>query len=170
VPRSSHRSPHALEPGAEAPAPSGEAHLRIGGLEIHVEGREFPQADDYWDGNWVVAAVRCASSHSSVAFRGPILHLSEVVQLLEGCEAMVEGEAGSATLPCSEPHLYVELEAGPRGRVRATVELRHDGERHVYEFALDRDAVARIAAECRALLAAFPILGEPPPESAADLN
>lgn len=170
MPRSGHRSPHALEPGAETPAPSGEAHLRIGGLEIRVEGREFPQADDYWDGNWVVAAVHCASPHSSVAFRGPILHLSEVAQLLEGCEAVAEGEAGSATLPCSEPHLYVELEARPRGRVRATVELRPQGERHVYEFPLDRDAVGRIAAECRALLTAFPILGEPPTESAEDIN
>jgi hypothetical protein len=35
-------------------------------LSIHVTRREFPEASDYWDGNWVYATIRIRAG----AFRG----------------------------------------------------------------------------------------------------
>jgi hypothetical protein len=35
-------------------------------LSIHVTRREFPEAADYWDGNWVYATIRIRAG----AFRG----------------------------------------------------------------------------------------------------
>ena len=35
----------------------GEPDLKIAGLSIWAISREFPQSDDYWDGNWLVSPI-----------------------------------------------------------------------------------------------------------------
>ena len=31
----------------------GEPDIKLAGLQIWVHGRQFPDSDDYWDGNWL---------------------------------------------------------------------------------------------------------------------
>lgn len=38
--------------------PDTEAHLKLGGLSIWVDGREHPHSDDGDDGNWLIIYAR----------------------------------------------------------------------------------------------------------------
>jgi hypothetical protein len=157
-------APAGAEQGLDAEAGGGLPRLRLGALSVQVHGRQFPDAGDYWDGNWIVVTASGSSAGSQVVVRGPILHLGEVVELREGCLSMLSERAGSAVLACTEPNLYCELVAVPRGRVRATLEITPDreGEEHVFRFEVELAEVAELARQCRALLEALPVLGEIP--------
>src|SRR6185295_10495914 len=88
-----------------------EPNLQIGGLKLWVRGRQFPSAQDYWDGNWLKVTARCDSASSTVSAAGPIVHLGELVQFLEECERLYESLSGIAKLDCMEPNLSVTLMA-----------------------------------------------------------
>jgi hypothetical protein len=49
----------------------GEPDLVIAGLRVWVHGRQFPQAVDYWDGNW-----RHCGAAPRFAALNPILRLN----------------------------------------------------------------------------------------------
>jgi hypothetical protein len=37
----------------------GEPDIKISGLEIWIHGNQFPDENDYWDGNWMdITATR----------------------------------------------------------------------------------------------------------------
>jgi hypothetical protein len=44
----------------------GEATIEVSGLQIWVCGRQFPNKDDFWDGNWLKVSVHCSAQDSSV--------------------------------------------------------------------------------------------------------
>jgi hypothetical protein len=39
----------------------------IGGLEVSIYGRQFPESDDYWDGNWLNVIACCTANSSTVS-------------------------------------------------------------------------------------------------------
>ena len=94
-----------------------EPSLQIGRLKLWVHGRQFPLAQDYWDGNWLHVTARCDSASSTVSTIGPIVHLGELAQLLEECERLYESLSGIAKLDCMEPNLGVTLTAKTSGHV-----------------------------------------------------
>jgi len=56
----------------------GRPDLQVGGLQLWIHARQFPDSEDYWDGNWLMVTVRCCASGAEVWVKGPILHLSEL--------------------------------------------------------------------------------------------
>jgi hypothetical protein len=46
--------------------PLGAPDLQIAGLRLWVHDRQFPMADDYWDGNWLQVTVHCGAPGASV--------------------------------------------------------------------------------------------------------
>jgi hypothetical protein len=53
--------------------------IALAGLQIWVQGRQFPDAQDYWDGNWLDVTVHCGGEGASVWVSGSIIHLSELL-------------------------------------------------------------------------------------------
>jgi hypothetical protein len=53
----------------------GEPDLKLAGFQLWVHSRQFPQEEDYWDGNWVNVTAHCAGKGASVWVRGAIIHL-----------------------------------------------------------------------------------------------
>lgn len=137
--------------------------LTISGLRLWVHGRQFPASDDYWDGNWVVVTAECQYPQSLVRAGGPIVHLSEVASLLEGCQAIYQTLRGTAALACMEPNLRVELAMDALGHVKAVVALTpdHMTEEHTFRSELDQSYLPPIIAECRSILERFPLKGRP---------
>jgi len=137
----------------------GEPALQIGGLRIWVHGREFPDAQDYWDGNWLRVTAYCLYSESRVWVDGPIIHLPEIERLLSGCERLYETLEGNAALGCLEPNLYVALEAQIGGRVKVEISITPDHlrERHSFEDAIDQTYLPTIIQSCKQILASLPI-------------
>src|SRR3989449_9362683 len=53
----------------------GPPQLKVAGLELWVHDRRSPQAQDYWEGNWLVVTARCAATGANVWTTGPMLRV-----------------------------------------------------------------------------------------------
>jgi hypothetical protein len=139
----------------------GEPNLRIGGLRIWVHGRQFPESDDYWDGNWLMVTAFYRSPRSWVSVEGPIIHGPEFAHLLEECERLYSSLAGAATLPCIEPNLRLAMKGNGRGQIDVEVVITpdHMKEAHTYHEEIDQTHLPPILQACRAVLSAYPIKG-----------
>lgn len=95
----------------------GSPQLKIAGLQVWVHARQFPNAQDYWDGNWLRVTAYSSYPNSNVQARGPIVHLGEVYGLSETLKRLYKSLSGQAALKCIEPNLDVLLEAGSTGHI-----------------------------------------------------
>ena len=55
----------------------GDPDIKIAALKIWVHGRQFEDAQDYWDGNWLRVTAHCGADGGSALAHGSILHLGE---------------------------------------------------------------------------------------------
>jgi hypothetical protein len=90
--------------------PRQKPNLLIGGLHLWVRGREFPESQDYWDGNWLNVVVYCRSQNSNVWITGPVIHLSELEKFQTNLEELINSSKRIAILETMEPHLKLEFE------------------------------------------------------------
>jgi hypothetical protein len=137
----------------------GEPDLVIARLRVWVHGRQFPQAADYWDGNWLLVTAYWVSPDSMVRAHGPILHLGELAGLLRECEALYKTLRGGAALRCIEPNLAVELKAENGGRISAKLSITpdHMNESHRFEEEIDQTYLPPVIGSCQAILEKYPI-------------
>lgn len=139
----------------------GSPNIRLAGLQIWVHSRQFPASEDYWDANWLNVTVHCGAQGADVWTGGAIIHLSELVGWVDGCEAMTRNLSGKASLECIEPDLSVQLRASPLGHIAMTVEITPDHltQQHKFEFEVDQSYLARLVQDCRKVLGDYPITG-----------
>lgn len=133
----------------------------IGGFELWVYGRQFPEADDYWDGNWLNVAARCATNSSVVQAVGSILHLSELHQLLVECKQIYDTLAGEAKLECMEPNIGLKLKMENAGHCELTVSITPDHlyEEHSFVFDLDQSYLPPFLESLELILHSYPVKG-----------
>ena len=143
--------------------PLGAPDLHIAGLRLWVHGRQFPMADDYWDGNWLQVTVHCDAPGASVWVTGPILHMPEIAQFLRGVEAIHDSLQGEAILPCMEPELTVTLTAEGLGHMTMVVAIAPDhlSQTHRFTFTIDQSYLLPVMDSCRAILRQYPVKGQP---------
>jgi hypothetical protein len=137
----------------------GEPQLQIAGLRVWVHGRQFPNAMDYWDGNWLRVTAYCLYPDSQVRTHGSILHLGELVGLLRDCESLYNSVKGTAALKCIEPNLRVTLEAEWNGAIKVHIEITPEQltERHSFDDSIDQTYLPGIIADCETILSVYPI-------------
>lgn len=138
------------------------ADLKLAGLLIRVHGRQFPDAQDDWDGNWLNVTAQCDDNGASVVASGPIVHLSELVRWCREVENLFQSMTGEARLDCREPNLTVVLEAAPLGHITMDVSITPDHltQKHWFQFAIDQSYLPSLIAQCRSILEAYPLRGE----------
>jgi hypothetical protein len=137
----------------------GEPDLQIAGLRLWIHGRQFPDATDYWDGNWLRVTAYCTYSESTVRVHGPIIHLREVVGFLRGCQRLYETLAGRAELDCIEPNLRISLVAETGGHIRVELSITpdHMTESHRFTDAFDQTYLPPVIAACERILQQYPV-------------
>jgi hypothetical protein len=137
----------------------GEPDLQIAGLRVWVHGREFPNAMDYWDGNFLRVTVYCTYPESMVRVHGSLIHLREIVALLRSCEKLYQTLEGRAALECIEPNLGVELLARTGGHIHVTISITpdHMSQEHRFDDSFDQTFLPPIIAACRRILERFPV-------------
>jgi hypothetical protein len=145
--------------------------IELGDFQVTVHGRQFPDAQDRWDGNWLHVTARCAQAGAIVATSGPILEASDLQRFREALVAFASSGGGEAVLNGAEPHIVVRVSAtdgaGEVGvRVDLTPEPRCQG--HWFAFAVDPSYLAETIRQLDAVLTAFPVRGRAP--SAAELD
>jgi hypothetical protein len=137
----------------------GEPSLVLGELKLWVHGRQFPNADDYWDGNWLSVTAHYHRHQSSVVADGPFLHLGELWGLYQGCLRMHASLKGEAALECIEPNLSLKLTAGPTGRIQVETTITPDQstESHSYINEIDLSYLPAINAALASIFNEYPI-------------
>jgi hypothetical protein len=104
----------------------GSPDLKLEGLQIWIHSRQFPDAEDYWDGNWLKVTAHCGASGASVFTNGSIIHLPELERWCTQAEALMTSSGGEANLECLEPNLAVRLKGNSLGHINMEVSITPD--------------------------------------------
>lgn len=150
------------------PEDLGSPNLKVAGLHLWVHGRQFPDADDYWDGNWLRITAYCGASGAQVLIQGAIVTIQDIAGFGDQCDAMLRGTATSVLLDPFEPELRVSLEAvGGLGHIRVAVDITPDhlAQSHRMEFEIDQSYLPGIIEQCSAINRAYPVRGQPDRQS-----
>jgi hypothetical protein len=138
-----------------------EPDIKFGPFSLWVFNRQFPNCDDYWDGNWLAARAEVNASCAWVRAEGPIIHLAEIARFLQELERLQREVKGTAQLKCIEPNLNIAIEADSLGHLEVEVSITPDHlhQKHRFNFSLDQTYVPPVVTACRQLLSRYPIKG-----------
>jgi len=145
------------------------AEFRIGStdveqLSITVLGRQHAGADDYWDGNWVIAAISVAVGGFTGSVRAS-LRTDEIHRFNEGLKFVNQNLFGVAVLESMEHWISLTVKAGSRGHIEISGELRDAaGVGNVLSFDLaevDQTYLAGWISDLDDIEKAFPVVGRP---------
>jgi hypothetical protein len=145
-----------------SPEDLGEPALKVAGLQLWIHGRQFPECDDYDDGNWLRVTAHCGASGASVWVHGSILMVTDIVGFGHECAAMLRGDARLAEPHPIEPELRMSLETADRlGHVRARVDITPDPleQSHHFEFGIDQSYLPGIIQQCSMIEQEYPVRG-----------
>lgn len=140
----------------------GEPALKVAGLQLWTHSRQFSEANDYYDGNWLHITAHCGASGTSIWTQGAIVMVTDIACFGDQCAAMLRGDSSSAALDPFEPELKLSLEAAGRlGHIRARVEITPDPltQFHRMEFEIDQSYLPSIIKQCAAILQEYPVRG-----------
>ncbi|MFN8524275.1 MAG: hypothetical protein U0821_14340 [Chloroflexota bacterium] len=140
----------------------GKPDLEVAGSQLWVHGRQFPDAHDYDDGNWLRVTAHCGALGANVWADGPIAMVPDIAGFGDACAAMHRGDARSAVLDPLEPELAASLEVSDRhGHIRPLVEITpdHMAQAHRFEFTIDQSYLPGIVRQCAQIATAYPVRG-----------
>jgi len=137
-----------------------EPDLKLAGLSVWILGRQFPDNDDYWDGNWLNVRVRVEATGAIVEAQGPIIHVRELVSFTNELQSLDSTLTGNASLKCLEPNLDVTIR-GDSGHATAKIKITadHMTQSHEFVFSFDQTYFKPLIAACRKILSDYPIKG-----------
>jgi hypothetical protein len=143
--------------------PSGEPDLQIGGFRLWVHGREFPDVEDYWDGNWLSVTARVEANGARVQADGPFLRNTEVAGFLDSIRTLYATLDSSAELRSLEPELAIVLKGDGSGGIAVKIDLTPDhlNQQHTFEFGMDQTYLQPLIASLEAILEKWPIRSSP---------
>jgi len=145
-----------------SPEDLGAPDLKLAGLQLWVHGRQFPDATDYYDGNWLIVTAHCGSSGASVWTSGAILLVQDLVGWAQQCEALRQGERSEAELAPMEAELKVVVQRSDGlGHFVMNVNITPNNmtQNHTFKFEIDQTYLPEITRQCRAIEARFPVRG-----------
>lgn len=140
----------------------GVPDIKLGGLQIWIHSRHYPDHQDFWDGNWLNATFHCEAQGASVWVSGDILRNAEIADWLVALENLNETLSGEANLEMLEPYVNVKIAAEIYGRISVKVDItpEHTSQQHFFEFWLDQSYLNDLILSCRKILKEFPIRGK----------
>jgi hypothetical protein len=143
------------------PVALGEPDLRLGGLRLWVRGRQFPDARDYWDGNWLEVVAVCFYPGARIELTGPYIRTDDLQRFMDACVRLDRELTGEAVLETLEPNLKVVMSGNGRGRIHLVVALTpdHVAQQHSFEDDIDQTDVLAAVSSLRSVLENFPTIG-----------
>ena len=140
-----------------------EADLKVGGLSIWAVSRQFPDDQDYWDGNWLCVRAVLEAPGCYVETSGSFVRNDEIAAFAEQLVRLEAELKGTASLQCMEPTLQVSVQCRSPGHVGVTISLTpdHMTQSHEVSFEIDQTYLKAVLRGCRGLLERFPVRGSP---------
>ena len=146
--------------GHPSPEQLGPPSLKVDSFQLWVHGRQFPEAQDYDDGNWLRVTAHCGHAGASVWVTGSILQVIDIVCWAQECETVGSGSAKMASLAPLEPELKVVIQTTDSlGHLEMTVEItpNHSQQEHLFRFEIDQSYIPSIVTQCREIEKSYPI-------------
>jgi hypothetical protein len=141
--------------------------FRIGRANAHVivspNRRAFPEAAEYWDGNWVYATVSIAAG----GFRGDFearLRTEEFVRFRDELRPLHDNLVGRATFATMEEWLSLDVAGDGNGHFHAdciAVDMAGTGNRLTFAIDFDQTDLTEILKGLDAITKTFPVIGAP---------
>ena len=128
---------------------------------ITVLGREHPSAQDFDDGNWLVARVAVAAGAWSGECRAS-LRSEEFAALLAGVRELERTLRGEAAFAPLEPWLTLRLEGDGLGHVTVSGRADDDvaiGNKLHFHFELDQTYLGPLIKDLEAVMTEYPVIG-----------
>ena len=145
-----------------SPEQLGPPSVRLSAFQLWVHGRQFPEAQDQWDGNWLNVTVHCGQSRASVWATGAILDSIALVRFRDELERLHQTLAGEAVLESHEPNVKVRVAASDSAghlHVRAEITPDHLQQGHWFEFEIDQSYLPATVAQLESVRMEFPVKG-----------
>jgi hypothetical protein len=130
-------------------------------LTIALLGRSHPRATDYWDGNWVRAAVEVAAG----GFRGKVggdLRADELARFHEQLVRLQQSLRGTAEFETMERWLSIQGTGDGKGHMEFRCTVRDQcgvGNTLACTIASDQTFVRSAVKALAAAVQAFPVIG-----------
>jgi hypothetical protein len=137
-------------------------------LSLRPLRRSYPDAEDFWEGNWLKVAVEVRAGAFHGAFEAD-LRGDELQAFFEQLQALQGAAEGKAALQSAEGWVTVRLVLDQRGRLDGTCEIQDDpamGSSLRFTLGSEPAQLAPMLAALAGILEAFPVVGTP--EEAAD--
>jgi hypothetical protein len=136
-----------------------EPNLKLAGCSLWVLGRQYPESDDYWDGNWLRVRVLVEASGARVEHVGSFLRTDEIEEFARQIGLLDTTLTGEAILPSMEPTLRMALKL-TRGTGEVTVAITPDlvAQSHEFKFEIDQSYLKSMLADCRRILVKWPVI------------
>lgn len=129
------------------------------GFTLSIAGRQFSDAPDYWDGNWLLAECVCTAEGRAEKIAGPFIHLSEVSQLASTFEKLCNGEIETTDLHFIEPEFELTLRRTSPEHFTVSVRLQRKvpGPSQDFFFTVVEAELLSAIEKCKAILAKYPL-------------
>jgi len=130
-------------------------------FEMEMLYRQFPEAEGYWDGNWIVTRFQANRSWFEVDFIN-ILHLGDLVWLRNELAKMHSASAGLIEWEPLDGFLKLVAAPDESGNVRWVIEMLYDDAEELrtsIEINNDSTALLDILRQIDDVLGAFPLRG-----------
>ena len=139
----------------------GEPDLKMLGFKLWIHGRQFPESDDFWDGNWLNITAYCGESGANVLINGPYVSLNEIAQWKSICNLLYQELTGEEELRFIEPNLNFQIRLNHgKGYLRIFITPDQLNQSHWFEFEVDQSHLYHFISDCNSILKKFPINGE----------
>ncbi|TPI31252.1 hypothetical protein FJW08_11415 [Mesorhizobium sp. B3-2-1] len=145
------------------PPKADEPDILLAGLSLWAMSREFPDSDDYWDGNWINILARVDASGARIEVQGPYVRSDELGVFHDQLATLYRDLRGSAELKCIEPALRAKVTCGLLGQIEVIVDITPDHlfQSHHFVFTVDQSCLVVTLAGCRRVLQLFPVKNAP---------
>jgi hypothetical protein len=129
---------------------------------IEVHGRRYPDAEDYWDGNWLSASVNLAVGPWK-GTSGIGLYAVELTRLRGVIEEIYEHLDGTYIFEPMEHDMTLTFAGDGRGHISLRGQLRDIlGATEIsFCLAMDQTDLPQIVQEIDRVLEIFPVVGQP---------
>lgn len=150
----------------------GPPAMELGTFRLWIHRRQFEDAMDRWDGNWLVVTAQASAPGAVVTVTGPVLEAEDLRRFRDEIARLLRLQAGDAMLASAEPNLQIRIApAGAPGRVSVRVELTPDpaAQRHWFGSTIDHGALTGLLVQLEEVVEAYPVRGRayPLPGAAA---
>ena len=137
----------------------GKPDIACSGLSIWILGREFPDAQDEWDGNWLRVVILCRMADSQTSVLGSIIDLPELCSWNSELKKLQKNISGEAELYCMEPEFSARICLDKLGAGSLYVQITPDHlkERHEFTFEVDQSYLPQLIHGIDAVLEKFPV-------------